>query len=78
MCQHDIEPCSGKKGFNPLSHMPILGSTNLAANKDIMSKIWTNGDSIIRVGNIVGKRKQEGHDGPVSLHWLILENLFET
>ena len=23
------------------------------------------------VQKIVGKRKQEGHDGPVSLHWLI-------
>ena len=23
------------------------------------------------------KRKQEGHDGPVSLHWLILGNLFK-
>ena len=22
--------------------------------------------------------KQEGHDGPVSLHWLILGNLFKT
>ena len=22
--------------------------------------------------------KQEGHDGPVSLHWLILQNLFKT
>ena len=32
--------------------MPILGSSNSAANnsaanKDIMSKIWTNGDTII-------------------------------
>ena len=33
--------------FNPLPDMPILGSSNAAANKDMMSKIWTNGDSII-------------------------------
>ena len=33
--------------FNPLPDMPILGSSNLAANKDMMSKIWTNGDTII-------------------------------
>ena len=33
--------------FNPLPHMPILGSSNLAAMKDIMSKIWTYGDTII-------------------------------
>ena len=33
--------------FNTLPHMAILGSFNLAANKDMMSKIWTNGDTII-------------------------------
>ena len=26
-----------------LPHMPILGSSNSAANKNMMSKIWTNG-----------------------------------
>ena len=26
-----------------LPDMPILGSSNSAANKDMMSKIWTNG-----------------------------------
>ena len=31
----------------PLPDMPILGSSNSAANKDMMSKIWTNGDTII-------------------------------
>ena len=33
--------------IDPLPHMPILGSLNSAANKDMMSKIWTNGDTII-------------------------------
>ena len=32
---------------NPLPDMPILGSSNSVANKDIMSKILTNGDTII-------------------------------
>ena len=32
--------------INPLLHMPILGSFNSAANKDTMSKILTNGDTI--------------------------------
>ena len=32
---------------NPLPHMPVFGSSNSAANKDMMSKIWTNGDTII-------------------------------
>ena len=32
---------------NPLPHMQILGSSNSAANEDMMSKIWTNGDTII-------------------------------
>ena len=40
-------PCSVKRGINPLPHMPILGSSNSAANKDMMSKIWTNADTII-------------------------------
>ena len=31
---------------------PILGSSTSATNKDMMSKIWTNGDTI---ENIVGK-----------------------
>ena len=36
--------------------MPILGSPNLAANEDIMSKICTNGIQLSdRVENIVGK-----------------------
>ena len=33
--------------FNPLPDMPIQGSSNSAANKDKMAKIWTNGDTII-------------------------------
>ena len=28
--------------FNPLPDMPILGCLNSAANKDRMSRIWTN------------------------------------
>ena len=33
--------------LNPLPDIPILGSSNSAANKDRMSKIWTNGNTII-------------------------------
>ena len=32
--------------FNPLPHIPVLGSSNSAANKDMMAKIWTHGDTI--------------------------------
>ena len=32
--------------FNPLPDMPILGSSNSPANKDMMSKILKNGDII--------------------------------
>ena len=35
------------KLFNPLPDMPILGSLNSTGNKDVMSKIWTNGDTVI-------------------------------
>ena len=39
-------------------HMPILGSSNSAANKDMMPKIWTNGDTIIRMSKKhCGKRR---------------------
>ena len=36
-----------RRHLNALQDMPILGSSNSAANKDMMSKIWTNGDTII-------------------------------
>ena len=32
--------------LNPLPDMPNLGSSNSAADKDMMSKMWTNGDTI--------------------------------
>ena len=31
---------------NPLPDMPILGSFNLTVNRYMMSKIWTNGDTV--------------------------------
>ena len=31
------------RSINPLPQIAILGSTNSAANTDIMSKIWING-----------------------------------
>ena len=33
--------------FKPLSDMPILGSSNSAANKDTMSRTWTNKNTTI-------------------------------
>ena len=30
-----------------LPDMPILGFSNSAENKDMMSKVWTTGDTII-------------------------------
>ena len=32
---------------NLLPDKPSLGLSNSAANKDVMSKIWTNGETII-------------------------------
>ena len=44
--------------FNPLPHMPILDSSNSTAKNGMMSKIWTNGDTISDlVENIVGKEE---------------------
>ena len=44
---HDPEGERSLNFINPLSHMPTYGSYNSAANKDMMSKIWTNEDKII-------------------------------
>ena len=33
--------------LNPLPDMPILSSSNLTPNKDMLSKTWTNGDTVI-------------------------------
>ena len=35
------------RSVNPLPHMAILGSSNSAANRDMLSKIWINGDTLI-------------------------------
>ena len=44
--------------LSPLPHMPILGSSNSAANKYMMSKIWKNGIRLSdSVENIVGKEE---------------------
>ena len=32
---------------NLLTDMPVSGSSNSAGNEDLMSKIWTDGDTII-------------------------------
>ena len=37
--------------------MPILGPSNSAANKDMMAKIWTKGDTIICLSRKRGKRR---------------------
>ena len=34
--------------------------------------------SSITKNHKITKKKKEGHDGPVSLHWLILGNLFKS
>ena len=39
----NVEYYSLERLLNPLPHMPILGSSNSAANEDMMAKIWTNG-----------------------------------
>ena len=33
--------------FNPFPDMPVLGSSNSIANRDMISKIMTNGDTVI-------------------------------
>ena len=43
--------------------MPTLGSSNSAANKNMMSKIWTNWVQLLEwVENIVGKEEIARHE----------------
>ena len=37
--------------------VPILDSSNSMANKDMMSKVWTNRDTVIRVETLWEKEK---------------------
>ena len=39
--------CFLQRTVNPLPYIPILGSCNSAANKDMKSKLRTNGDTFI-------------------------------
>ena len=39
-------PAKWKDHVNPVPHMPISNASNSAANKNMMSKILTNGDTI--------------------------------
>ena len=49
---------SGHSCLNPLPDMPILGSSNSAANKDMMSKLWANGHAIVWLSRkYCGKRR---------------------
>ena len=46
MYQISLTPCRTGCWLNPSPDIPILGSSNSAANTDMMSKILTNGDTI--------------------------------
>ena len=60
--------------FNPLPHMPILGSSNSAANEYMMSKIWTNGVQLSdQVENIVGKGEVACYE-----QFLLFHNVFKS
>ena len=49
-----------KMYLNPFPHMPTLGSSNSSANKNMMSKIWTNRVQLSDlIENIAGKRKKK-------------------
>ena len=46
----------------PLPHTSILGSsTDSAANKDMMAKVWTNGDRIICLSRNIVRKGEIAH-----------------
>ena len=61
---------------NPLTDIPILGSSISAANKDMIADIWTNGDTILCLSRKHhGKRRncfQKQSDVDV-LKWVSME-----
>ena len=58
---------------NPLPYMPVLGSSNSAANENMMSKVWTNGEQLSDCGeNIVGKEEI-----PCSEQFLLFPQCFQ-
>ena len=45
---HSLQSDAGQsRPLNPLHGMPILNFFSSTANKDMMSKVWTNGDTDI-------------------------------
>ena len=68
---------------NPLSHMPIVGSSNSAANKDTMSEvIWQVGIQFSDwVENIVGREEIASGKGKkllVTSNFFFSRNVFES
>ena len=60
--------------INPSPHMSIRGSSNTAANKNLMSKIWTNGEQLPdQVQNIVGKGEIAHYE-----HFLLFPECFQN
>ena len=59
----------------------VVTDFEMTLRGDIIKVAWQNNFIFSfkpQKKNGLGPLKQEGHDGPVSLHWLILGNLFKT
>ena len=56
------------------------GRKNSGLCGKVLRSLWFDPQAVITLTLLVQYTlpKQEGHDGPVSLHWLILGNLFKT
>ena len=60
--------------FNPLLHIPSLGSSNAAAHKNMMPNIWTNWVQLSdqRIENILGKGEIARYE-----HFLLFPQCFQ-
>ena len=54
--------------------MPVLGSSNSAADKDIMSKIWTTGDTLISLSRKHCGKRRNSHNVSKSRLSLMCQN----
>ena len=60
-----------KNSINPLPHMPFLGSSNSAENKDMMSYIWING---VHLSDCVEKIRGKGEIAHYEQFLLLLQS----
>ena len=64
------------ENVSPLPHMPILGSSNSAANKYMTAELWTNGDTVIFLHRKHCGKRRNCSSGAISSFPAMFSNTF--